>query len=62
MRTLLIMMSVTLLTGCGTTFNSTPAGYLPGDPCVRCGEGWTFIEPGTVPLSSAELSRHGIQK
>lgn len=46
---------VASLTGCGTLSNTLPEwtgyqdpftyGYKKHDPCIRCGEGWTFIPP-----------------
>lgn len=40
------------LSGCSTTLPEWAGvqdpytyGYKPGDPCIRCGEGWTFIPP-----------------
>ena len=51
---LLIIGSMTL-SGCGTLNGSLPEwtgyqdpftyGYTKDDPCIRCGEGWTFIPP-----------------
>lgn len=62
MRVLILTTVMVLLSGCAATLTHTPTGYLPGDPCVRCGEGWTFLEPSTVPPSTAELAQHGITK
>ena len=39
---LLGLLSV-FLSGCLATGQSKTYGYKSYDPCIRCGEGWTFL-------------------
>lgn len=51
----IIVTVIASLTGCGSLQGNFPEwtgyqdpytyGYKKDDPCIRCGEGWTFIPP-----------------
>lgn len=52
MRTLATIVAVTLLTGCNSLHDINTDllyddpqryGYREHDPCIRCGEGWIFL-------------------
>lgn len=46
MKGILVILTVTLLTGCASTewLQGGPRyGYRAEDPCIRCGEKWTVI-------------------
>ena len=49
MRTLIVLALVTL-TGCSTLDNHSRVGYRDYDPCIRCGEGWTFLPNEVLPV------------
>jgi len=42
-RTIIIMCLALTMSACNTLNQSKTYGYKSYDPCIRCGEGWTFL-------------------
>ena len=59
MKILVLLLGILTLTGCGSTgkpdwlnlSNPYTYGYRDYDPCIKCGEGWTFIHPSNASRS-----------
>jgi hypothetical protein len=52
MKSITLLVSMLLITGCSATLPEWTGykdpytyGYKKDDPCIRCGEGWTFVPP-----------------
>ncbi len=62
MRSILLVVTATLLGGCANTEwlqTQNRYGYRPEDPCIRCGEKWDVIHrhPFEAQFEAGTLNR-----
>lgn len=62
MRSILLIVAVSILSGCassGWMQTSNRYGYRPEDPCIRCGEKWDVIHrhPLEAQFEAGTLNR-----